>query len=213
MPMSPLRRRVLKTVVHSLLSVTCIVGGTIILWLATQTLFQRGTFSVSAIPVPTKLAFASGGETAGLPVRLKIPAIHVDAPIDHMSVTKNGEMESPQGAKNVGWFKFGARPGDVGSAVIAGHHGRWLGGEGSVFDNLSKLKNGDEVHVEGANGATATFVVRQSRTYNRAEAASEVFSVNDGKAHLNLVTCQGAWREAEKTYDERLVVFTDRAPQ
>jgi len=36
----------------------------------------------------------------------------------------------------------------------------------------------------------------------------EPFS-NDGKAHLNLITCAGVWDEVEKSHSSRLVVFAD----
>src|SRR3989344_2613905 len=32
----------------------------------------------------------------------------------------------------------------------------------------------------------------------------------DGAAHLNLITCEGAWDKVSRTYSQRLVVFTDR---
>jgi hypothetical protein len=51
------------------------------------------------------------------------------------------------------------------------------------------------------------FVVRESRTYNPGYA-EEVFSANDG-AHLNLVTCDGVWDGAKKSYSKRLVIFAD----
>lgn len=145
-----------------------------------------------------------------LPLQLSIPKINVDAAVVAVGITKDGAMEAPSGGRNVGWYKFGVHPGDNGSAVIAGHYGPWKNGEGSVFDNLSKLKKGDKLYVEDEKGVTITFVVRELRIYGPKDDASDVFSSSDGKAHLNLITCGGVWNKIKKSYPDRLVVFTDK---
>lgn len=143
----------------------------------------------------------------GLPVRLKIPQLGVDAAIEDVGLTPDEDMEAPSGNRNVGWYRFGARPGDKGSAVMAGHYGRR--GK-AVFGRLNELKEGDRLYVEDENGLTATFVVRESRSYDPEADASNVFASNDGESHLNLVTCEGVWDKVSKTYSRRLVVFADK---
>lgn len=143
-------------------------------------------------------------------MRLKIPVINVDAPITPVGLTPDGAMDTPKGPDDVVWYELGPRPGDNGSAVIAGHYGHWKNGKGSVFDDLNKLKKGDTLSVADKNGATTTFVVREIRSYDPNAEASYVFISNDGKSHLNLITCEGAWNDVSKSYSERLVVFTDK---
>jgi len=147
---------------------------------------------------------------AGLPVRLNIPKINVDAAIIPLGVTKDGAMDAPSGPKDVGWFKLGTRPGNVGSAVIDGHYGYWKNGEGSVFDDLNKLRKGDEVYVKDDKGATITFMVRKILTYDQNGDAATIFNSSDGKSHLNLITCEGEWNNVQKTYSNRLIIFTDK---
>ena len=142
----------------------------------------------------------------GLPVRLKIPSINVDAYVQHVGVTSEGDMEVPDNSDDVGWFKLGYRPGEVGSAVISGHF-NGKNGEVGVFYDLVKLKKGDKLYLEDDNGTMTTFVVRESRVYDPGYA-EELFTLNDG-AHLNLVTCDGVWDGIKKSYSKRLVVFTD----
>ena len=158
-------------------------------------------------PVPEELDPESA---VGLPVRLKIPGIDVDASFEYVGLTSEGEMGAPDGPHNVAWFELGPRPGDNGSAVIAGHYGLWKSGEGSVFDNLNKLREGDVVYIETDKGENISFIVRESRIFDPDADASDVFTLNDGKAHLNLVTCEGVWDDVLKTYHKRLVVFTDK---
>jgi LPXTG-site transpeptidase (sortase) family protein len=146
----------------------------------------------------------------GIPIHLRIPKISVDAKIDSAGITSDGAVSASKGPADVAWFDLGPRPGDNGSAVIVGHYGKWKNGEGSVFDDLSKLIPGDKVYVEDEKGTTVSFVVRELRTYDRNENVPEVFSSDDGKAHLNLITCKGVWIEVERTYSNRLIVFADK---
>lgn len=152
----------------------------------------------------------SASYTAGLPIFLKIPKINVNATVIPMGITKDGAMEAPDGPKDVGWFKLGSRPGDIGSAVIDGHYGYWKSGAGSVFDDLNKLRKGDEIYVEDENGTTATFVVQKILIYDPSDDTSSLFNSSDGLSHLNLITCEGTWNETLKTYSDRLVIFADR---
>ena len=142
-------------------------------------------------------------------MRLKIPSIRVDTAVEHAGLTTQGAMIAPKGPASTSWFDLGPRPGEIGSAVIAGHYG-WKNGRRAVFDNLYKLKKGDKLSVEDEKGIITTFVVREIRKYDPKANASSVFSSSDGRAHLNLITCGGVWNKAKKSYSDRLVVFTDK---
>lgn len=173
---------------------------------------SRSSTSVQSAPLIAKAAVQEQEKAGlGLPARLKIPKLGVDAQIDPMGLTPGGAMEAPSGGRNVGWYRFGSHPGNPGSAVIAGHYGFWKNGERSVFDDLGKLRAGDSLYVEDKLGVVAAFVVRETRRYDPQANAPEVFTATDGKAHLNLITCEGAWNAAAETYAKRLVVFADRA--
>ncbi|MEK7657661.1 MAG: class F sortase [Patescibacteria group bacterium] len=146
---------------------------------------------------------------SGLPVRLKIPSINVDAPVEYVGLTPDGAMDVPKGPVNVAWFNLGPRPGENGSSVIAGHYG-WKNNIPAVFDNLHKLRIGDKIYIEDEKGANIVFVVRKIQIYGKNKDASGVFYSSDGKAHLNLVTCTGVWNKTEKTRSDRLIVLTDK---
>lgn len=144
-----------------------------------------------------------------LPTRIKIPKINLDAEIEYVGLTSSGEMATPESTRNVGWYEQGVRPGEEGSAVIAGHYG-WGDGEASAFDELHKLRVGDRFTIEDDAGGIITFVVRANRRYDPGDDASDVFTSTDGGAHLNLITCEGDWDPVSKSYSKRLVVFADR---
>lgn len=141
-----------------------------------------------------------------LPVRLNIPVINVSANIQSLGTNLLGEMEVPVDITEVGLYKFGAIPGQTGSAVISGHYNGKNNQEG-VFINLDKLKVGDKLTLEDKTGKAITFVVSKIELYDSG-FADNVFNQTDG-SHLNLVTCDGLWDESKKSYTKRLVIFSD----
>jgi LPXTG-site transpeptidase (sortase) family protein len=145
----------------------------------------------------------------GQPVQMTIPAINVNAAVQEVGVTPNGTMDVPSNAVDVGWYKLGRSPGEIGNAVMAGHFDGKKG-EPGVFNDLDKLQPGNKIYVKDERGMTTTFVVRESREYNPDADAADVFGSSDGKAHLNLITCEGTWNKLKNSYSHRLVVFTDR---
>lgn len=145
----------------------------------------------------------------GKPKYIIIPAIHVNALIEHLGVTPQEEMATPKGPTNVAWFDLGPRPGENGSAVIAGHFG-WKNNIPAVFDDLQKLQKGDKIYIKDELGVIITFVVRESKRYDPEAESKDVFSSNDKTSHLNLITCEGIWDKKDKSYSDRLVVFTDK---
>jgi len=145
----------------------------------------------------------------GLPTRLKIPKINVEAAVEQVGLIPNGEMDIPKNQDDVAWFKLGPRSGENGSAVDAGHYG-WKDGEPAVFDNLYKLRKGDKLYIEDDQGVIISFVVRAIRRFDPKADASDVFISSDGQSHLNLITCEGTWDKTSESYSQRLVIFTDK---
>ena len=143
-------------------------------------------------------------------MRLKIPEINVDALVESVGIIANGEMGVPRGSNNVAWFNLGPSPGEIGSAVIGGHYGTWGTGKSAVFNDLSKLKIGDKILIEDKNGSTTIFVVHEFKSLDDNEDATSVFTSNDGKAHLNLITCSGKFDKISKSYPSRLVILSDK---
>ncbi len=166
---------------------------------------------IVSLPTTTTLAIFPEQEqpNTGLPIRLKIPAISVDAAVEQVGLTASGAVDTPKNQDNVAWFKLGQIPGAIGSAVMDGHYG-WKKSKPSVFDNLYKLSIGDEIYVEDEKGVVTTFVVREKRRYDPTADAVRVFTLKDEKSHLNLITCEGDWDKDSKNYSRRLVVFADK---
>lgn len=146
----------------------------------------------------------------GLPVRLTISSININTTIDYVGLTPDGSMDIKANPEVVGWYMIGPRPGDKGSAVIAGHYGWQPNGKPAIFNDIQKLHKGDELSVVDQQGQSVTFVVREIRKYNPDADATAVFKSSDDGSHLNLITCNGVWVKDKQSYSDRLVVFTDK---
>lgn len=151
-------------------------------------------------------------EPTGEPVRIRIPRIAVDATIEKVALATDGTMGVPKHPLNAGWYEPGPRPGEVGSAAIAGHV-NWINGSSGVFARLHQIKPGDKITVQDHEGAVISFIVREIKSYDAAADATDVFTSSDGKAHLNLITCSGVWDKLTKQYSQRMVVFSDKGTE
>lgn len=170
---------------------------------------EKGQSVIATNIIPNTNANLIEQENSGLPIHIKIPKINIDSDIQYVGLTTEGTMDVPKGPNDIGWFDLGTKPGEIGSAVIAGHSG-WKDNIPAAFDDLGKLEKGDKIYVENKKGEIITFVVRESRIYDPEADATNVFSSSDGKAHLNLITCVGTWDIVKKSRSNRLVVFTDK---
>lgn len=177
------------------------------------------TFSLLSLPPATTSLIAPPQQAVALepqewvpepPVRLVIPVIDVDAPVQYVGLDANGSgaMAVPSNFTDVGWYEPGVRPGMRGSAVIAGH----LNGKDipeAVFFELDTLEIGDEVVIMSAERIEDIFQVVRIETYAHDDSTEDVFVSTDGKKRLNLITCGGEWLPEEGQYNERTVVFTE----
>jgi hypothetical protein len=140
------------------------------------------------------------------PVGLSIPVIDVDARIAGVALNPDRTVEVPSDPWLTGWYRLGPAPGSSGSAVILGHVDSPAGP--AVFARLRYLVRGDLVHVEGADGSTATFRVTRVATYpNQSFPAQEVYAAPGPGRRLRLVTCGGAYEPGDG-YQANVVVYT-----
>lgn len=166
-----------------------------------QTAFAPlGTLNMAALPTGVATT------TPITPVRLSIPSIGVNAYIERVGKKDDGSMATPASFENAGWYSLGARPGQPGNTVIAGHVNNALTKAG-VFEHLSSVKVGDYITVADASGKTLIYVVSETRQYDTNEAPAASIFAQTGPSQLVLITCDGAWDAQARSYDKRLVVY------
>ena len=146
------------------------------------------------------------------PARLVVPSISVDAVIEFVGVTKEGRMDMPTNFTDVGWYVSGPRPGQAGTAVVAGHFDTNRD-QNAVFAKLSLLKVGSDIYVKDGSGQKIRFRVTAKEVYDDAKAPLEkIFNQKGFTSRLNLVTCGGTWDEKTQNYSKRLVVYSEWVP-
>ncbi|HET9641257.1 MAG TPA: class F sortase [Candidatus Paceibacterota bacterium] len=164
-----------------------------------------------APPSPSLASAAASIPSAVKPVRLIVPALGIDANVQQLGINAKGAMMAPSNFTDVGWYRYGTVPGHVGSAVIDGHVDNGLGLDG-VFKHLGDVQKGDDIYIEDQNGKKLHFIVDDVQIYPfDASPAQKIFGQTDS-ARLNLITCAGTWVKGQRTYNERLVVYSKLAP-
>ena len=140
------------------------------------------------VPLPAGAANEALANQDGslYPAMLSIPKLNINAEVVEVGITSRGNMGTPNNYANLGWYKYGILPGEVGSAVMAGHVDNGLSLAG-VFSNLKDLEKGDGVFVTNKSGVKLSFVVSEINTYDFDDRNTNVFTKQDGK-FLKLVT-------------------------
>ncbi|MEV6397015.1 class F sortase [Streptomyces sp. NPDC051907] len=141
------------------------------------------------------------------PNRVSIPAIAVDAPFVPLAIGKSGALDAPPAhdVNLVGWFAGGPTPGELGTAVIAGHVDTKTGP--AVFALLSSVQPGNKVDISRQDGTTATFVVDAVESFSKADFPNDRVYADTPDAQLRVITCGGDYDREAKDYTENLVVF------
>jgi hypothetical protein len=160
------------------------------------------------VHVPAEVrAFRSNSRphTVPPPIRLLIPRVGVDSPLERLGRSNDGTVQVPRHWQRAGWYEPGPRPGDQGAAVILGHVDSPAGP--AVFAGLSSLTRGDRVVVRRADGSTLTFRVTRSELRRRSQ-----FPVKDVywptlRPELRLITCGGQYVRARGGYLSNVIVF------
>jgi hypothetical protein len=164
----------------------------------------------SAAPAPS-IAVGDGAlPTTGAdvaPVRLRIPAIGVDARVDPVAVdAATNEFAVPPSVDVVGWYRHGPGLGaPAGSVVIAGHVDGAAQGPGAFF-RLRDLGPGTPIEVTGADGRVVRYTVAAREIYRKTAIPLDRYFARDGAPRLTLITCGGPFDPATRHYRDNVVI-------
>src|SRR5688500_9587844 len=92
------------------------------------------------------------------PRHLKIEKLNLLARVVPVGKTKDGALDTPTTAWDVGWYKDGGQPGQEGAMLIDGHVNDSFNTPG-IFAGLNALDKGDIVTVERGDGQVYTYRV------------------------------------------------------
>ena len=155
-----------------------------------------------------RMRWPSAADTlpASPPVRIRIPAIRVDAPLTGVGLAPDGWITPPPSEKTnlAGWYRGAPSPGESGTAVIVGHVDNTEGP--AVFYPLGALRKGAAVEVVRGDGRTVVFTVYGNEVFSNDAFPSERVYGDTGHPELRLITCGGGYRR-KTGYQGNVVVF------
>ncbi len=141
-----------------------------------------------------------------LPKRIVVPRARIDAPFTSpLGILESGEVEVPAGYEEVGYYKYGPTPGEIGPAVVLGHVDSFAGP--AVFYSLGALEPGDEIFIEREDGSTAVFSVERLERHLQAGFPTKEVYGDLSYPGLRLITCSGVYDNGQARYSHNLIVF------
>jgi hypothetical protein len=163
----------------------------------------------AAAPSPVQLpsAGASPAKPAltseGVPTRLSIAALRMNAPVQAVGVGPDRALRIPSDPGQLGWWIGSAMPGSAkGTVLIVGHVDTAREGPGALF-KLEHLRMGSRIEVRIGDRTVAYRAVAR-RSYPKQKLPQQLFSTG-APAELALVTCGGTFRHG--TYSDNVVVY------
>jgi hypothetical protein len=139
------------------------------------------------------------------PASLVIPAIGVRTRLIHLGLAADGTLQVPGTTSVAGWYTGSPRPGEPGSAVIAGHIDSYLGP--GVFFRLRLLHRGERVFIRRTNGTLAVFRVTSVRSFLKSRFPTTAVYGPVPDAQLRLITCGGTFDSVTGHYLSNTIVF------
>ncbi|MFE7170795.1 class F sortase [Streptomyces sp. NPDC057616] len=149
---------------------------------------------------------AAGALPPSPPNRIRIPSIHVNAPLMGLALTRDGSLDVPPAAKPnlAGWYEAGTTPGERGTAVVAGHVDNADGP--AVFYDLGALRKGSRIEVDRRDGGTAVFSVDAVEVYDARHFPDRKVYGPASRPELRVITCGGGYSRTTG-YQGNVVVF------
>lgn len=142
------------------------------------------------------------------PERIRIPAIGVDTVFEApLGLNDDQTIEVPDSYEEVGWYKYGPTPGELGPAVVLGHVDSYLGP--AVFYSLGQLEEGDKIYVDRADDSTVTFEVTRLERHSQESFPTAAVYGDIDHAGLRLITCTGVYDHSTLRYTHNLIVFAE----
>lgn len=138
---------------------------------------------------------------------LQIPKLKVNARVNQVGASLNGEPIAPGNIYDTGWFDDSVKPGAVGAVLINGHAtGPTKNG---VFANLDNLSVADQIILEKGDRTKITYKVVKVQTYpaDRLDMSVAMQPIEPGKKGLNIMTTTSRYRLSIETSLERTIVF------
>jgi hypothetical protein len=147
-------------------------------------------------------------DSIAVPVRIRIPALHVNSTVQRLGLQKDGTIAVPGRSDVAGWYEHGPRPGQAGPAVILGHVDSKEGP--GIFIGLSRVAIGTTVAIDRADGTSATFRITKLTKVPKVQFPTDLVYAPTLDPTLRLVTCGGSFDRSRGSYRDNVIAFADQ---
>ena len=166
-----------------------------------------GPWGEALTPEPPPRVVVEEPAPVTAPVRLKIPRLGVDAPLDDVALEADGSMEIPHDVHRVGWYSPGVMPAEpTGTAVLSGHVNSRAQGPGAL-SNLKATEPGDRITVVHEDGSESLWQVERRSNYLKTQLPIADIFTRFGDQRLVVITCGGPFDANARSHTENVVVY------
>lgn len=142
-----------------------------------------------------------------IPTRVRIPAIHVEAPLAGLDLEPDGLLAAPpEDDRNLaGWYRDSTSPGAIGTAILAGHVDTAQGP--AVFYDLGALTKGTTVELDRTDGRTALFTIDAVEAYTATDFPDHKVYGRASRPELRMITCGAGFDKKHQHYLGNVVAY------
>lgn len=143
------------------------------------------------------------------PTKVTVPSIGASSSLIPLGLQPDGELAVPplSNPMQASWYDKSPTPGSLGPAVVLGH----VNGNGKqgIFADLGRVKAGDQVLVDRADGQTAVFTVSHVDTVPKSNFPSHDVYGDTPDSEIRLITCGGVLDKADHNYLSNIIVYAN----
>lgn len=172
------------------------------------TLSHSGNQSASSDAIAQKLPLTATSYSTLNPSLLIIPSLKLRAPFELLGLNADHTIAVPKNDMSVGWFVYGAKPGEIGTSVVVGHLNSLKGR--AIFANLNKIKPGDEILIQRMDKSVVVYSVDSISKFSQQNFPTETIYGSKSYPAIRLITCSGVYNKKIGRYSENLVVFASK---
>ncbi|WP_448004103.1 class F sortase [Agromyces bauzanensis] len=144
--------------------------------------------------------------SAPAPVRLVVPELGIDVPVEAVGLDDQGRMGLPANPAIAAWYRFGSAPGSAtGSTVIAAHVDSLVYDIGP-FARLADAPAGTRIEVTTADGLVHAYTLESTAIVPKESVDWSGAFARDGSPRLTLVTCGGEFDYDARRYLSNVLV-------
>ncbi|MFZ2560562.1 MAG: class F sortase [Candidatus Nanoperiomorbaceae bacterium] len=142
------------------------------------------------------------------PRYVSIPSIGVSARVMKVGVTSSGNIDVPKKLADTAWYDGSAKPGQQGQVFIDGHTS-FNSSAAASFNDLPKLKIGDQITVQTGNATNYTYKVAKTEAVPTAKVDMQqaLNTYNGASKGLTLMADTGNYDYKMHDATERYVVY------